>query len=392
MGKASLPKADFATIYFVVLSATAFSAVQGLTFPLISIALESARVSPTLSGLNAGVYALGLATTTAMTSHLSRRFQPDFLILLGLIGASFTLALFALTSVLWIWFIARFALGFFSNLILIISEVWLQAACTDRMRGRVSGFYGMCISAGFALGPLGIPLWRGNTDLVFASSSAYLALVAFVVFYFCGRTSVARIATPWAAFLLFFRHAPLHILIVFAFSFSEITAVSTLPTYFLRRGFSENFVGFSVTALMLPIIISQPLVGICLDRLSKKGVSIASALAAATAFLIIPLVETPEILLGTLGVLGIGFFSLNTCALTLLGQNFTGAALIAGTSAYALTYAVGSFAGASLGGVAMETSGLHAPPIMAGLLLVLTAIVLIVSIQIERRLLTRDKI
>lgn len=52
---------DWAAIVAVILGASAFSVAQRVTYPLISLTLESRGVSPAMIGFNAVGFACGLA-------------------------------------------------------------------------------------------------------------------------------------------------------------------------------------------------------------------------------------------------------------------------------------------------------------------------------------------
>ncbi|WP_181149655.1 MFS transporter [Ensifer aridi] len=357
---------------------TAFAAAQGLTYPLISILLEKAKVSPAVAGLNSGVYSVGLAVSSLIACRLTRAIRAGSLIFSGLGGCACCLSVFGSTDLLWAWFLARFALGLFSNLILITSEAWLHSACADQIRGRVSGLYSMGIGFGFAIGPLAIPYFGTSGGFTFTSMSIYAASVAVATLVLNKRTRSQPAQVPaGTTFFWFFLHAPVLIVMVFAFAFSYASATSTMPTYFLRHGYSDDFAATSVTVLAFALAISQPVVGVLLDKWSREGVAIVSAIVASLAFLVIPFIVSPGIILLTFSILGAACFSINTCALTLLGQRFTGAALTAGTSAFALAYAIGSAGGSSLTGFVMEFVGTDAAPAGTGALLLCLALFLV---------------
>jgi MFS family permease len=149
---------DWPAIAAVILGVTAFSVAQGLTYPLISLTLEARGFSPSLIGVNALAFASGLAVSTLLLGSLTARWRADRLIIASLVGCSLCLATFAASQSFAVWFVARFLLGFFASLIFMLGEAWLNAACPDRLRGRVSGLYGAGMCAGFAAGPLAIPL------------------------------------------------------------------------------------------------------------------------------------------------------------------------------------------------------------------------------------------
>ncbi|PPJ47538.1 MFS transporter [Rhizobium sp. KAs_5_22] len=365
---------DWAAIAVVILGVTAFSVGQGLTYPLIALVMDSRGVSSSLAGLNASVFAAGLATSTLMITRLTALLRGDRLIVAGLVGASLSLSAFALFDNLAVWFVARYLLGFSTSIIFTVSEAWLNTACPDRLRGRVSGIYGASMCAGFAAGPLAIPFVGTEDGFAFALIAVYVAFVAFAS-VMLGRFARTRPEASSAGGLMqFVRAAPVLALMVVAFGFSDIAAISTIPLYFVERGYSENFAALVVTMVALPTALAQPLVGWLLDHASRPLIAVGSAVACGASFLLLPFLSSEYALLATVSLLGAASFSLYTCALTLLGDQFRGGLLVSGAAAYGLAYAIGSAAGAGATGVIMDLS-LSAGPISVGAIMLVFAAV-----------------
>lgn len=363
---------DWAAIAVVILGVTAFSVGQGLTYPLIALVMDSRGVSSSLAGLNASVFAAGLATSTLMITRLTAMLRGDRLIVAGLVGASLSLSAFALFDNLAVWFVARYLLGFSTSIIFTVSEAWLNTACPDRLRGRVSGIYGASMCAGFAAGPLAIPFVGTEDGFAFALIAVYVAFVAFAS-VMLGRFARTRPEASSAGGLMqFVRAAPVLALMVVAFGFSDIAAISTIPLYFVERGYSENFAALVVTMVALPTALAQPLVGWLLDHASRPLIAVGSAVACGASFLLLPFLSSEYALLATVSLLGAASFSLYTCALTLLGDQFRGGLLVSGAAAYGLAYAIGSAAGSGATGVIMDVS-LSAGPISVGAIMLVFA-------------------
>lgn len=365
---------DWAAIAVVILGVTAFSVGQGLTYPLIALVMDSRGVSSSLAGLNASVFAAGLATSTLMITRLTAMLRGDRLIVAGLVGASLSLSAFALFDNLAVWFLARYLLGFSTSIIFTVSEAWLNTACPDRLRGRVSGIYGASMCAGFAAGPLAIPFVGTEDGFAFALIAVYVAFVAFAS-VMLGRFARTQPAASSAGGLMqFVRAAPVLALMVVAFGFSDIAAISTIPLYFVERGYSENFAALVVTMVALPTALAQPLVGWLLDHASRPLIAVGSAVACGASFLLLPFLSSEYALLATVSLLGAASFSLYTCALTLLGDQFRGGLLVSGAAAYGLAYAIGSAAGSGATGVIMDVS-LSAGPLSVGAIMLVFAAV-----------------
>jgi len=370
---------DWAAIVAVTLGVTTFTVAQGLTYPLLSLVMESRAVPDALIGLNAGAFAAGIAVSTLAVRRLTALASGDRLIIASLLVASLCLATFAVSESFLVWTASRFVLGFAVSVIHMMSEAWLHAAVPDRLRGRVTGVYGGCMCAGFAAGPLAIPLFGTESGFAFAMVAVYVALVGFLTALLTRRTRTRPAPAPGGALLLFSRQAPLLVAMVAAFGFADITAIAVMPVYFVKTGHSDAFAAVSVTAMALSTAAAQPLVGLLLDRLPRKAVTAAAAALAAGSYLALPLLDWEPGLLAVFALMGIAAFALYTCALTLLGSQFTGGLLVAGGAAFSLAYAVGSGAGSSATAFAMDLAGAAAAPLSAGLVLAAFAAVLLLS-------------
>ncbi|WP_102960163.1 MFS transporter [Mangrovicella endophytica] len=365
-GEATL---DRAAIVAVVLGISAFAVAQGLTYPLISLSLERLGVSASLIGLNAAVFAAGLAAATLLIRHLTTRLRGDALIVAALGGCSLALAAFSLADSLLVWFAARLLLGLCAGTVFILSEAWLHAACPDHIRGRVSGIYGAGMCLGFAAGPVAIPLVGTAHGFAFAMTAIYVAVVAFTTALLARRARTRPESVPAGALFEVLRRWPVLPVMVLAFGFADIAAISGMPIYFVRIGHSESFAALSVTVLALPTAFAQPVVGYLLDTLPRLKVGIGAGVMAAGGFLLLPLVRSDAAILLVFAVIGAASFAVMTAALTLLGERASGGLLVAGTALFSLAYAGGSASGSIITGLAMEVFAPSAAPVAVGLVL-----------------------
>jgi len=350
--------ADWSAIVAIVVGIAAFGLALGLTYPLVSLLLAGRGVDNDVIGLNAAAMFAGQALATLALPWLSGHVPPGRLIALGLMTAAGSCLALALTDTLWIWFLARFTLGFGVNQVFVLGEVWLNAACPDRLRGRVASLYETSLAGGFALGPLGIPLFGQSHGLALAVGALLLALTAFGFGLLSRRSRVAIESAPPGAIGRFARTAPLLVALVGTFAFFDATALSLLPVYLLGEGMSAAGAAYAVTVLHLGMIAAQPPLGLALDRLPRYGVA---AVAAATAGLLIALVGVLPadgwliwVVLPLLGGMALGLY---TCALTLLGQHHKGPQLMAGSAAFGMAYAVGGGLGPLVAGGVMTHVG-----------------------------------
>ena len=365
--------ADWAAIAVVVFGVTAFSVSQGLTYPLIALILSERGVSTSVIGLNGAFFAIGVGVSTLLIGPITAFMNGHRLIVSALVGVSVSLPSFASFDTLWVWFLARFFLGFSASIIFMTSEAWLNTACPDRIRGRVSGLFGAGMCAGFAAGPLAIPLFGMEDGFAFALLAVYVAFVAFVTVILSRKTYTSPAASQPGMFMQFVFAAPLLVAMVLVFGFADIAAISGLPLYFTELGFSPSFAAVAVTMLALPTALAQPLFGYLLDKFDRKTVALGAALVTAAGFLCLPFIESRTAIFIDLALVGTASFGLYTAALTLLGDKYSGGMLVAGSAAFALAYSVGSASGTVVFGTAMQVISAQAGPLTIGVIVLVFA-------------------
>ena len=197
------------------------------------------------------------------------------------------------------------------------------------------------------------------------------ALISFSVAFATGMLMFSTKTVPepssTADVFRFFKAAPLLVGMVFVFGFADIAAISAMPVYFVKMGYSQSFAAVSVTVLALPTAIAQPFIGVLLDKLPRERVALTAVSVAAASYFVLPLVRSEIAILTVFAIMGAAAFSLYTCALTMLGERHSGSMLVAGSAAFALAYSVGSGAGSGLTGAIMDAGGPQAGPISVGL-------------------------
>ncbi len=359
-------RSDWASIAAVIVGIAAFAMAQGLTYPLISLLLASRGTDETLIGLNAAAYMLGLGVSTLAMSRLTALLRAGSVVVFSLLGSAAMLVLMALLDDLAAWFVLRFFLGFCVNTIYVVGEAWLNAAATDRVRGRVAGLYGASMAAGFAIGPLGIPLFGTENGFAFAACAVVLAFVAFLFALLSRRAQVEPEAMPHGALLPFLRRSPMLLFVVLLFGIIDGSVISMLPIYLAGEGLSASGAALFVTVAHVGMIVSQVPLGAVLDRVNRWSVAGTCLLVTGIAFALFAVVPATSWLLWPLAALcGSAFFGVYTAAISLLGEKYKGGELVAGSAAFAMAYAVGGSIGTPVTGAALAWEPVSAMLLLA---------------------------
>lgn len=361
---------DWHSVVIVVLGITVFSIAQGLTHPLISLLLAARGMSDLVVGLSATAFMLGLGLSVLAVPRLSGRMRAGQVIVAGLAGTALVLFSFAIFESIAAWFVLRFALGFCVNAIYVFGEAWLNVATADKVRGRVSGFYGAGMTAGFVIGPMMIPLLGTENGLAFAACAVIVSMIAFAFIFLSRRAKNEPDKLTLSDLPRFARAAPLLLLLVLIFGFADSVALALAPPHFIAGGASVNAAATFVAVMHLGMFIAQPFLGILLDLKDRWVIAAACLFATGLSFGALLMVPTTSWLVWPLGaVAGAAFFGIYTCALSILGRDHQGPMLIAGASAFSVAYALGGMVGPAISGMmsTLMPGAVFVPVVMLGI-------------------------
>ncbi|SMF14132.1 Predicted arabinose efflux permease, MFS family [Tistlia consotensis] len=357
-----------AAIAVVVLLAGVFAITQGLSYPLLALVLERQGVSSALIGLNTAMTPLGLLVSAPLLPLLARRIGPVRVALSSALAVALLLALIGSAHNLWIWFPARFLLGFAIDGLYIICETWINQLAPPARRGRVLGLFSSVLAAGFASGPLIVALAGSRGWTAFLIGIAIALVSAVLVFAARHRLPGLEDERP-ASLLAFLPQAPLLLLLVGAAAAFDQAVLSLLPVYGLRVGLGEALAAGTVGVLAIGNVLFQLPIGWLADAWSRRGATLLlCALTVAGAALLPAAGTDPWALWPLLFVWGSAAYGIYTLALIQLGDRFGGTLLLAGNAAFALLWGLGGLAGPPLAGAAMDRLGPGGLPLVLGLL------------------------
>jgi MFS family permease len=340
----------------VIVAVSIFAMTTGLSYPLLTLIMEARGFGVGEIGLNSGMQALGMVVMMPLIAPLVRRMGERNLAIVSILLVGASLLLLKLFDNILLWMLLRFLLGAVSGSLWVISETWINAWSNNATRGRVIGIYASIASLGFGAGPLLLTVTGSQGWAPFLI--AFAALLPGLLVFLClptersGGEEGAK-----AALWLFARQAPVLIAAVAVFSVFEAVNMSLFPVYALDRGFSETFGNSALGALIIGNAVLQPFVGWIADRLSRRLVTIVSALLVGIGALLLPYS------LGTIWfwpymvIWGTAGFSLYTLNMAELGDRFQGTALLAGAATFSLVYGLAGIVGPPVAGNAMEHLG-----------------------------------
>ncbi len=350
----------------------------GMTWPLLAEILRDQGVDESIIGLNAASQFVGILIVSLLATRIIPRLGFFRATLVGMTMVFVTILLLPAFRDVIVWFPLRFLFGLGNALLFLAGETWINRILDDRTRGRWIGVYSTVGMAGWTLGPI----IAGSVD-----SSGWLpfliaaACIVPAVFLLLPTRSInldtgtkhatdASGVSMWGAFLV----APTVLLAGAMFGFVDGGLMSFGHLYTMDMlGDGYRNIGYAViwTGLIGAIFWQMP-IGWLADRIDRGWMLVGCVTVIAIACALLPYVIhgglAPWYSLDGLalwvtmifwgGAMG-GTF---TVGMTLLGQRFTGQALIAANAVFTLTFGIGGMIGPMTVGSAMSAWGPGAFP------------------------------
>lgn len=335
----------------VLLAVTIFGLTYGLSAPLIALRLAAQGYSEALIGVNAAMHALGVLLIAPFLPFFYRCFSPRSLLTGALIAAACLLALFPLLPIGYS-FLLRLLLGIATELILVVTETWLNQQSADRQRAKTLATYTAMLSLGFALGPVILSL-QGAGSGAFVTA-AVLALSAALCLTRASLLKIASHSPAPRSLMSWLRVMPLALAATMLNAALETAGMNLLAVYAMNLGWPEAEATSLIAVLLVGAIVLQLPVGWLADRYDRRRLVIVLAALSTLGALIWPLaLQHPWPARLLLFCWGGAFVGIYTLILALIGQRFQGAELAGAYAVLSVAWGIGALAGPALGGLAM---------------------------------------
>lgn len=328
---------------------------MGLSLPLFSLLLERNGVSATLIGANVMAGAVAMILVTPFIPAIAARVGTTRFLIACYVIAAVCLVGFRASASLPLWFLFRFILNAALQGLFVASEVWINQVAPERLRGRLIAIYTAIFSAGFALGPALIQL-LGTQGWAPFVAGALTMLAALVPLLLIAPRQVPAIehASSGAMFRFVFS-SPSAAGAALCYGAVEACAAAFLAIYAVRQGVPETESTLLIGALGLGNMLLVPFIGWLADKTDRRQVLIGCGTACILAATLLPQIRAiGPWELGIVLIWGGAISAIYAVGLAHLGARFRGSDLAAANSAFAILYAMGTMAGPSLGGLAMD--------------------------------------
>jgi MFS family permease len=355
----------------VVFSATVYTTVQGLTYPLLSLILERAGANSFTIGLSAAMMPLGMVAAGVVGPRLVHRIGSLPLLVASLLTAAGMLVLLKLSGTAeLVWFPARFVIGLAIACVFVVTDVWINRLATDSNRGRVVGIYAAAMSVGFAIGPALLAVVGTTGWLPFVLACAFVAAAAVplpLVRHLLPADDAG--SRPGGGAGSFVRLAPALIGFVALVALVEQATLALFPVWALDSGLGERSANVMLALMAVGSIALSVPIGWAADRIPAHRVIAVCCLATAITIGSLPLLAGSTVLAWIMMFLfGGAYYGVYVVALAILGNRFSGAVLVSGSAAFGASWGIGGLVGPFALGTSTQGLGIATFPLTIAIL------------------------
>ena len=351
---------------------TVFGFAFGMTYPLLSLILESRGYESDMIGINSAMMPLGILLFASVIPAAAKRFGARNVAITAAFATALLILGYKVFDTLAAWFLIRLLQGMTISTLFVLSEAWIVGSAGDHNRGMIVAIYSSVLSGSFGAGPLlisfiGIDGW---TPFVLGAVVVAIGIIPFV--FIREDAAADPEETRPSGIFSFAPKAPMLLLAVASFSVFDAASLSLFPVYGLQNGLDVATSANILTALILGNMLLQFPIGWLSDRFSYRWVMVGCALITSATLLALPYVIDSTLKWPLLVLMGTTGYGVYTVSLVSLGNRFSGIELVNGSASFAIVWGFGALIGSVSGGWVMLGFGSHGLPV--GLALVYLAL------------------
>jgi MFS family permease len=367
-------QADIRTLVAACAAITVFGFAFGMSYPLLSLILESRGVSSDMIGINSAMMPIGILLFSSMIPVLAKRFGArNVAITAAAVTALVVLAYKAFDS-LAAWFVIRLVHGMTLSTLFVLSEAWIVGSAGEKNRGKIVAIYACILSGSFGAGPLLISFIGIEGWLPFVIGAVVIT-IGLIPFFFIRESDQSEPEeTAPSGIISFAPKAPMLLAAVCVFSVFDAATLSLFPVYGIRSGLDLATSANILTALILGNMLLQLPIGWLCDRYPHRWVLAGCALITTLTLLALPALMQSPLKWPLLVIMGTTGYGVYTVSLTALGDRFSGIELVNGSASFAIVWGLGAMLGSISGGWAMHGFGGDGLPISLAVIYLLLAL------------------
>jgi len=375
----SSKNSDTRTLVAACAAITVFGFAFGMSYPLLSLILESRGVSSDMIGINSAMMPVGILLFSSVIPFAAKRFGARNVAITAALVTAMAILSYKIFDNLAAWFLIRLIQGMSISTLFVLSESWIVGSAGDSNRGKIVAIYSAILSASFGAGPLLISFIGIEGWAPFVISAVVVAFGVIPFFFIRENRESDPEETHPSGIFSFAPKAPMLLAGVGIFAVFDAASLSLFPVYGVQNGLDLATSANILTALVLGNTVLQFPIGWLADRYNHRWILAGLALITTLCLLLLPLVIDSLLKWPLLIVMGTTGYGVYTVSLTSLGNRFSGIELVNGSSSFAVMFGCGALFGSVSGGWTMHVFGPH------GLPLGLALVYLLLTISVTRR-------
>ena len=366
--------ADTRNLVAACAAITVFGFAFGMTYPLLSLILESRGVASDMIGINSAMMPIGILLFSSMIPIAAKRFGARQVAITAAIVTALLILAYKVFDTLAAWFLIRLLQGMTISTLFVLSEAWIVGSAGDHNRGKIVAIYASVLSASFGAGPLLISFIgiEGWTPFVLGAAVVTVGVIPFI---FIREDAHAEPEETRASGIIGFApRAPMLLAAVGTFAVFDAASLSLFPVYGIQNGLDLATSANILTALILGNVLLQFPIGWLCDIFPHRLVLAGCALITAVSLFFLPGLIDSGLKWPLLVLMGTTGYGVYTVSLAALGNRFSGIDLVNGSASFAVVWGFGALVGSVSGGWAMLGFGPHGLPISLALVYLLLAV------------------
>jgi MFS family permease len=367
-------QSDTRTLIAACAAITVFGFAFGMSYPLLSLILESRGVASDMIGINSAMMPIGILLFSLVIPVVAKRFGARNVAITAAIVTALVILSYKVFDTLAAWFVIRLIQGMTISTLFVLSEAWIVGSAGDQNRGKIVAIYASVLSGSFGAGPLLISFIGIEGWTPFVISAVVVAIGAIPFFFIRDNNHDEPEETPASGIIAFAPKAPMLLAAVGTFAVFDAATLSLFPIYGIQNGLDLATSANILTALILGNVLLQFPIGWLCDKFPHRFVLAGCALTSALTLLLLPALVGSVFKWPLLILMGTTGYGVYTVSLVSLGNRFSGTELVTGSASFGIVWGFGALIGSVSGGWAMLGFGPHGLPISLAIVYLLLAV------------------
>jgi MFS family permease len=322
--------ADTRNLIAACAAITVFGFAFGMTYPLLSLILESRGVASDMIGINSAMMPIGILLFSSVIPVAAKRFGARNVAITAAIVTAMVILSYKVFDTLAAWFVIRLVQGMTISTLFVLSESWIVGSAGDQNRGKIVAIYASVLSGSFGAGPLLISFIgiEGWTPFVIGAAVVAIGVIPFIFIRENPHDEPGE--TQASGIFGFAPKAPMLLAAVGTFAVFDAASLSLFPVYGIQNGLDLTTSANILTALILGNVLLQFPIGWLSDKFPHRLVLAGCALTTAITLMMLPAFIDSVFKWPLLVLMGTTGYGVYTVSLASLGNRFSGIELVNG--------------------------------------------------------------